>query len=481
MNKKYKYLMKNVGLLTISNFASKLLSFFLVPLYTSVLTTEEYGNYDLVYTTNCILVPVLTINIIEALLRFTLDKNKDAKEVFFITLKISARSCILFGIFIIFNYISNFIPALNEYLLFFILFYITSLVLQMLQNLARGVDKISDLSISGFIQTFFCIALNIFFLLVLKLGINGYFLANIVSSLIASIYLTIRINIVKYISYKKTNKKLEKEMLDYSKPLIWDSIGWWTNNLSDRYIVTAICGLAANGIYSVAYKLPSALSMIQSIFNQAWTLSSVKAYNKKDEDGFFKNVYVIYNLMMVICCSVLIIGTKIFAAILYKNEFYNAWKYTPFLMISIVFGALSGILTGLFSAVKDTKVLSKTTIIGAVSNLILNIILTSIIGPIGAAIATAISTFLIWMTRMIAIKKYIDIKINLKKDLIVYLLLVIQAILLLVINNNIALYIIQIVLLIIEICFYLKDIKNLVIKLKRKIYMIISKKGDMFN
>lgn len=42
--KKYKYLFKNVGLLTISNFGSKILSFLLVPLYTSLLTTGEYGT-----------------------------------------------------------------------------------------------------------------------------------------------------------------------------------------------------------------------------------------------------------------------------------------------------------------------------------------------------------------------------------------------------------------------------------------------------
>ena len=48
---RYKQLMKNMGLLTIGNFASKLLSFLLVPLYTNVLTTKEYGTFDIVVTT----------------------------------------------------------------------------------------------------------------------------------------------------------------------------------------------------------------------------------------------------------------------------------------------------------------------------------------------------------------------------------------------------------------------------------------------
>nr|HAK42623.1 polysaccharide biosynthesis protein [Clostridium sp.] len=60
---KYKYLAKNMGFLTISNFGTKILSFFLVPLYTSILTTEEYGTYDLFNTTIGILVPFLTLNV----------------------------------------------------------------------------------------------------------------------------------------------------------------------------------------------------------------------------------------------------------------------------------------------------------------------------------------------------------------------------------------------------------------------------------
>lgn len=77
---KYKYLFKNIGLLTLSNFVTKLLSFFLVPLYTSVLTTGQYGTYDLFNTTIGVLIPILTLNILDAILRFGMDKayDKDA-------------------------------------------------------------------------------------------------------------------------------------------------------------------------------------------------------------------------------------------------------------------------------------------------------------------------------------------------------------------------------------------------------------------
>jgi O-antigen/teichoic acid export membrane protein len=71
---RYTYLAKNIGLLALSNFATKTLSFFLVPLYTAVLSTSDYGIYDLFYTTVGVLLPILTLNIQEGVLRYALEK-----------------------------------------------------------------------------------------------------------------------------------------------------------------------------------------------------------------------------------------------------------------------------------------------------------------------------------------------------------------------------------------------------------------------
>ena len=81
MNSKYKTLFKNVGLLTISNLSSKLLVFLLVPLYTSVLTTEEYGTYDLVVTSVQLVFPILTLNIVDAVMRFSMRQDLAVEKI----------------------------------------------------------------------------------------------------------------------------------------------------------------------------------------------------------------------------------------------------------------------------------------------------------------------------------------------------------------------------------------------------------------
>ena len=74
---RYKKLGKNTALMVVGNFASKILTFILLPLYTYCLTTSEYGISDLITTTINLCLPFLTLTISESVLRFTLDKNSD--------------------------------------------------------------------------------------------------------------------------------------------------------------------------------------------------------------------------------------------------------------------------------------------------------------------------------------------------------------------------------------------------------------------
>ena len=213
-------------------------------------------------------------------------------------------------------------------------------------------------------------------------------------------------------------------MFIYSAPLVLNSIGWWVNSVSDRYIVTALCGIAASGIYSVGNKIPSILNAFQGIFSQVWVLSSVKEYDPGDAEGFFSQTYSMYNALLVIVCAFIIGFNKIIARYLYMKDFYIAWQYVPYLTIAIIFGALSGFIGGVFSAVKASKVYSIATMCGAVVNLIFNMVLVYAIGPIGAAISTAISYCFVWGVRLICVKKYIVLKIRIIRDAISYLCLI---------------------------------------------------------
>lgn len=465
----YKYLAKNIGVLAISNFATKLLSFFLVPLYTSILTTSEYGTYDLFSTTVYLLVPILTLNIQDATIRFSLDENYDKKNIISVSLNIFIKGLVILLVFSALNYITNILPIFNDYIIVFIFMYIFQALVGIMTSFARGCEKITEISIASVLGSAIFIGLNILFLVVFKLGLTGYFLSSILGNLSQVVYLVYAAKIYKYIGKQKDDKETRAEMLDYSCPLIANTVAWWITNASDRYIVIWLCGTAANGIYSVAYKIPSVLNILQSIFTDAWTLSAVKAFDSEDKDGFFSNMYNGYNCLMVLACSFLIFSDKFFAKILYANDFYKAWEYVPFLLISIVFGATSGYIGGIFSALKKAKILAQSTTVGAVANIILNVILVYIIGTIGAAISTAISYIIVWGIRLYYMNKYLHTELNLKRDIISYVILFFQAIAIILIPTGLIMYSIEGIMFIVLILLYHKEIAMPIAILKKKL------------
>ena len=455
---RYRYLFKNIGLLTLSSFATKLLSFFLVPLYTNVLSTTEYGIYDIFNTTIGVLLPILTLNIQESVMRFAMDNSYDKKSIISIGIKYFTRGTIIvtFGLGV--NYITGWSSLAKEYIVFFFLMYLSQALSGVVLAYARGSDYIAELSISSVVNSVVVITCNIVFLTVFKWRLIGYFLANIIGPLFQSIYLLWITKSFSAIRISNRNKCNEKEMLAYCRPIIANSIAWWVNNTSDRYIVIYFCGLAENGIYSVASKIPSILNIFQGIFSQAWTLSAVRDFDRNDENHFFANTYKIYNCLMVIICSLIILSDKLLSKLLYAKDFYIAWKYVPWLSIAIIFGAMSGYIGGFFSAVKKSKIFAQSTIIGAIVNIVLNIILTPIMGALGAAIATTVCYFVTWVFRYIHSRKIIRMKVNLVRDILSYIILVIQSIVVVFISTDNILYIWEGLLFIIIVLLYSKDI-----------------------
>lgn len=423
---KTNYLLKNMGILTISNFASKILVFLLVPLYTSVLTTAQYGSYDLAVSTTTLLYPILTLNIVDAVMRFSMDKGYSKEKIVSIGMRFVSISIILFGLgMFILNRFALW-PDIHGLELFIFFYYISYVFNQFLIQFAKGLERVKDMGVAGVISTVITLATNILFLLVFEWGLIGFFLASIMAQALSAFYLMVRVRFFNFITDLKIDKELAKEMLVYCVPLIASVVGWWINSTADKYVVTFMIGLSANGLLSVSYKIPQTINTLQSIFIQAWQISAIKEYGEKDISRFYGNTFSIINVIMCAVCSWLILLTKPIASILYAKDFYASWQYVPFLLIASVLNCASGLLGPILSAHKNSKAMMWSALIGAIANIILNIALVKIIGIQGATIATVICSYIIYTVRKKAVGN--DIKIE-KYSIVVitWLLLCLQA------------------------------------------------------
>lgn len=421
---KYKKLGKNTALFMIGNFAQKLLGFVFVPIYTAVLSTEEYGTADLIVTLVSMLWPVFTIVINEACFRFLLENKKNEKEVTTIAFWINIAA--ILGMLLCSPVMSR-ISILKSYYPFYLAYFIIYTMDSFFSYAVRGLEKVQDYVIGGVINTVTTVLCNLVFLLVFDWGVEGYLLGYMMGMLGADIWYLFRIKICQYIRLpNKMDQTLLKNMVKYSVPMIPNSVSWWINNSSDRLMVTYFCGVAANGIYSVAYKIPSLLSVFSSVFMSAWQISSVEDFGTEENRTFFSSVYRKYislNVMVVSCIVCLI---QVISRILFSKDFYAAYQIAPYLIFGSLFKNLSAFLGTIYTASKKTKMLFYSTMAGAILNIILNFILLQKVGVVGAAIATLVSYFFVWLVRLMDTRKIIKLDTDMKKDVFLYLILMLQ-------------------------------------------------------
>jgi len=405
MNKRFKYLFKNIGILTISNFSSKILVVLLVPLYTSILSTKDYGTYDLSMSTVQLLYPVLTANIVDAVMRFSMDKKYSNGEVAEIGIRYIGRSILMAVALTVCIQALHLMPTIDGLELLILLYYASYVLNQYFVQLAKGMEKVSIMAIAGVIGTLVMTGTNLLLLLVFKLGLKGFYLAHILSQTVPIIYYILALQYWKIPRKPIDRKRLSIEMKRYSVPLIFTTVGWWANNAADKYVVAFICDVSANGILSVAYKIPQILNVVQGIFIQAWHISAVKECEAKDAQNFYGITFIYVNILMSVCCAGFIFLNRFLARFLYANDFYIAWRYVPFLLISNVVNTASGFIGSILSAKKDSSAMAKSAIYGTGANIVMNVVLVYLVGIQGATIATLLSSYIIYRVRLRSAKE----------------------------------------------------------------------------
>ncbi|MGI1748414.1 oligosaccharide flippase family protein [Streptococcus uberis] len=451
---KYGKLVKNVLLITLGNFGSKILSFLLIPLYTAVLTTAEYGIADLLTTTVNLLLPFFTLIISESVMRFALDQEKNKKEVFSIGIYITIIGFLILVCFTPFILTRENIRA---YYVYFLVYYLAVALYSVLSQFARGIEKVAIFSLCGVLQTLVFISLNILFLFVFKIGLMGYLLSLILSTFFADVFLWFGAHLSKYVlSPRNISKETFKEMLGYSVPMIPNSISWWISNSSDKYIITFFSGVALTGVYSVSQRIPSLFSIISTIFMGAWQISAVEDFGTEESRHFFSNVYRKYSELNILIISLLICGTRILAHFLFSNDFYQGWIYVPVLLFASMFYSMGGFLGTIYTSAKKTKMLFISTVIAALANIVFNYLLIPKFGAMGAAIATLISYFMVWVIRIVDTSKILKLDVNWKKEIILYILVFLQIVLMLI--NTMTMWGASVLILLIILVTMYKDI-----------------------
>ena len=420
MNKKSE-LVKNTFIILMGKVCTQFLSYFLLPLYTSCLNSEEYGIVDLITTYVTLLVPIITLQLEMGIFRELIDaRNDELKQKFIIT---SGFFSIIYQFsfcLIIYLLLVNIIEIpFSIYILFCI---ICTMFSNLFLQISRGFGDNIGYSIASMIAGVSTIFFNIVFILGLNLKIEGMLLSTTLGNLMAIVYLFFKNRLYMYINFHDYSKKINIKLLRYSIPLVPNGLIWWIINVSDRTLITFFIGAAANGVYAISNKFSNILIQIYNVFNLSWTESASLHINEKDKDSFFtdtfNDVFKIFGSICILLLSVMPFLFEILIDLSYREAYY----YIPILLLGTLSNIIVSFIGSIYVGKKMTKQVATTSLWAGILNILINIVLIKQIGVYAAAISTVLAFTIMSLYRIIDVQKYVKLKLE-SKNLIFIIIL----------------------------------------------------------
>ncbi len=404
-------MVKTTAIYFIGNFASKLLTFFLLPIYAAYLNPDSFGTVDLIISTLPLIAPVFTLQSTESVFRFICGEETEQKIKSSITnaLAIFISGMTVFSV--LFIPITTISKYSNSGLLY--LYFIFTYVGIFSQQVARGVKKNKEYAVAGVMTTIIQAALNIILIVSFKMQAESLLISASVASLAITIYLVYKSNMWKYISFKLINKLELKSQLKYGIPLIPNQICWWANSAFCKYVLVYFWGTGDNGVFAFASKFPNLIITINSIFLLAFVENLIMEYKSPECSEFFSKWFRLFSISQILLVALLLPVTKIYNILTISSTYSTATFYIPILYVSSLFSSFAAMIGSIYTASMKTVYAFTTTLVSACANVIFGLALIPKLGILGVCMANVVSSIVFLLVRAVTIRKIMIVKYNL--------------------------------------------------------------------
>lgn len=417
-----KELFKNTGIIAFGQISTKLVSFLLLPLYTSLLTTEEYGTVDLLTTYSTVLTIIVGLQMNLAIFRYLVTNRDDEVRIKQVCSSVMFSSVITFAIYaVIFCLIQAYLTI--SYSWYLLLHVGTTIFLNTVNSISRGLGRNAYYALGNFLSSTITIVLNILFLVVFRLGLKYMLIAYIIGPVVGGSIVFLKCSMWRNFSIKSINKQDIKRILQYALPLVPNELSWSVIHASDRMIVSWVLSVAINGLIAVAAKISSIYTTFFYIFNASWTEQVVLHY--KDEGGK-EYICEMFDKMVSLfaCFAIGIIACLPFVfSFLVGPEFSDAYGLLPLYILAVFFNVVIGLISPIYLVNNETKKVATSTMVAAFINVFVDLLLIRIIGMYAAPFSSVCGYMTISFWRLWDVNKR-HCKIYMEKKKVVILVII---------------------------------------------------------
>jgi len=399
----------------VGHIMTRLVTFFLLPLYTNVFTEVEYGVISLAYAFIGFALILFRYGMDSALMKFYITDDLDEKQGVFSTIwTLQLISSVVFSLFII-GFSSSLSPIIlgrdagttTTKLIAIILAMdvLWNLPVLILRNEERP-GKFVGLNLFNVLMT---IGFNFYFVVIMELGIHGVFYGNIAASglmILVSFPLVIQRFKIRLLS-----KKLLKRILKFGLPFVPAGIFTMVMELADRYLLEWMVGTSAVGLYSAGYKLGMFGLLMVMGFNMGWTPFFLQKGKEKNAPEMFSRItnyfLAVYGLIAVILIFIIhdLVRLNIGSYSFLGEAFWSSTAIAPVIFLAYFFFGLYVLQLPAVYMPEKTKWVPVFRAVGAITNVGLNILVIPKYGALGAAWATVGAQAMMSLSIFIATRK----------------------------------------------------------------------------
>ena len=432
---------KGTLIYSLGNMVSKLMGFILIPLYTTRLTTAEYGILGLTDVSVQILVAVYGVSLYSAYFRWYWDKNyiKNQKSIFFTILVFIASISLVISLLLysLKDHLSVllFDNAGYSYIISLLLFSscLEALCVVVL-TLIRLQEKPGFYSLLNILKLLVSLVFTVYFVVVKGKKAEGIYEAQIIGNMV--FFLVSATYIIKNI-HIRFERKILGEMIAFSMPLLLTSITGIILTVTDRYVLKFKTDLYQVGIYNLGFRIANTLRVfIITSVQLALQPIIFRMIDSPNAKRFYSKVmtYFTYGLMFFVL-FISLFGKEIVKVLSRNISYWEASNVIPVLCFAILFTMLRDVsLTGI-NLTKRTTVTAMVVMVVACVNIALNLLLIPVFQYMGAAFAALISQALYFGMIYFFSQKYFRIPYELNKVALMVTVGIVICILSLFINN----------------------------------------------
>lgn len=394
---------------------ARFIGYLLVPLHTGIFQRDEYAVVSLVFSAIALFNVFFTLGMESSYLRYGKDRGK-ARDLFkTLQVFLLGSSILLLGIVWLFKPLL--LPQLgisdgtNIYLMMMGILLFDTLTIVPFAEL-RLVQRAKLFAVLRTGNVLVNLGLNVYLILVLKMGVEAVFISNLVASILTTIAVWISTYSMWFGSW--SNEFLKKSLY-FGLPFVPAGIGYVINEMIDRFYLLEIpeetiytlygTGFTPEdlvGAYSACYKLAVFMLLLVQMYRMAWQPFFMRKSDDASAPKIFAESFKYFNLaaaaifLFVSLFAQQIVALKIpFTGFsLVGEQYWIALPIVPVLLAAYWFqGWYINFSAGIFISEK-TKELAKITMIGAVVTLVMNFVLVPLFGMLGSAWATLASYFI---------------------------------------------------------------------------------------